>query len=131
MVSHVANRSSSQVARSMGLTDEKAHQTTEQSSSNIDVIVQSSKAYADALQIFSREFTRFCRERLDHNIERIDALMRSRTPQEFIAAQSDLFRDNFEGILQSSRRVAQASVDVTDETTRRVTRAMSKQRRAA
>jgi phasin family protein len=131
MVSHVANRSSSQVARSMGLTDEKAHQTTEQSSSNIDVIVQSSKAYADALQSFSREFTRFCRERLDHNIERIDALMRSRTPQEFIAAQSDLFRDNFEGLLQSSRRVAQASVDVTDETTRRVTRAMSKQRRAA
>jgi phasin family protein len=57
--------------------------------------------------------------------------MRSRTPQEFIAAQSDLFRDNFEGLLQSSRRVAQASVDVTDETTRRVTRAMSKQRRAA
>ncbi|MBV8799153.1 MAG: phasin family protein [Alphaproteobacteria bacterium] len=131
MVSDVAGRSSSQVARSMGLADEKAHQATEQSSRNIDVIVQSSKAYADALQSFSREFTRFCRERLDHNIERMDALMRSRTPQEFFAAQSDLLRDNFEGILQSSRRVAQASVGVTDETTRRVTRAMGKQRRAA
>jgi len=115
----------------MGLTDGRAHQATEQSSRNIDAIVQSSRAYADALQGISRELTRFCRERLDHNIERMDALMRSRTPQEFIAAQSDLVRDNFEGILQSSRRVAQASVGATDETTRRVTRVMGKQRRAA
>src|SRR5262249_22090212 len=87
MVSHVACQSSSQVARSMGLTDGRAHQATEQSSRNIDAIVQSSRAYADALQGISRELTRFCRERLDHNIERMDALMRSRTPQEFIAAQ--------------------------------------------
>ena len=130
MVSDVAGQSSNQVARSMGLTD-GAHQATEQSSRNIDVIVQSSKAYADAVQSFSREFTTFCRERLDHNIERMDALMRSRTPQEFFAAQSDLLRDNFEGILQSSRRVAQASVGVTDETTRRVRRVMGKQRSAA
>jgi hypothetical protein len=56
-------------------------------------------------------------------MEKMNALMRSRTPQELIAAQSDLFRDNLEGILQSSRRVAEASVGVKDE--------MDKQSRAA
>jgi hypothetical protein len=120
-----------QVARSMGSADEEAHQATEQSWRNIDAIVQSSRAYADALQSISREMSNFCRERLDRNLERMNALMRSRTPQEFIAAQSDLLRDNFEGILQSSRRVAQASVGATDETTRRVTQVMGKRRRAA
>lgn len=107
----------------MGLTDEKAHQATEQSSRNLDAIVHSSRAYADALQSISRELSSFCRERLDRNMEKMNALMRSRTPQELIAAQSDLFRDNLEGILQTSRRVAEASVDVTDE--------MDKQSRAA
>jgi hypothetical protein len=131
MTSHFADRSSTQVARSMGSADEEAHQATEQSWRNIDAIVQSSRAYADALQSISREMSNFCRERLDRNLERMNALMRSRTPQEFIAAQSDLLRDNFEGILQSSRRVAQASVGATDETTRRVTQVMGKRRRAA
>ena len=65
------------------------------------------------------------------NMEKMNILMRSRTPQELIAAQSDLLRDNLEGILQSSRRVAEASVGVTDETMRRVTEVMGKQRRAA
>jgi hypothetical protein len=108
MASHFADRSSTQVARSMGSGDEEAHQATEQSWRNIDAIVQSSRAYADALQSVSREMSNFCREGVDRNLERMNALMRSRTPQEFIAAQSDLLRDNFEGILQSSRRVAQA-----------------------
>jgi hypothetical protein len=65
MASHFADRSSSQIVRSMGLTDEKAHQATEQSSRNIDAIVHSSRAYADALQSISRELSSFCRERLD------------------------------------------------------------------
>jgi hypothetical protein len=130
MASHFADRSSSQIARSMGLTDEKAHQATEQSSRNIDAIVHSSRAYADALQSISRELSSFCRERLDRNMEKMNALMCSRTPQELIAAQSDLLRDNLEGILQSSRRVAEASVGVTDETTRRLTEVTGKQRRA-
>ena len=131
MASHFADRSSTQLARSMGLMDEKAHQATEQSSRNINAIVHSSRAYADALQSISRELSSFCRERLDRNIERMNALMGSRSPQELIAAQSDLLRDNFEGILQSSRRVAQASAGVTEEATHRVTEVLGKRRRAA
>jgi hypothetical protein len=131
MASHFADRSSTQIARSMGLADEKTQEATEQSSRNVDAIMHSSRAYADALQSISRELSNFCRERFDHNIEKMNALLRSRTPQEFIVAQSDLLRDNFEGVLQSSRRVAQASVGATDETTRRATQVVGKQRRAA
>ena len=131
MASHFADRSSNQIARSMGLTDENAQRATEQSLRNIDAIVQSSSAYADTLQSISRELSSFCREQLDRNMEKINTLMRSRTPQELIAVQSDLLRDNLEAILQSSRRVAEASVGVTDETMRRLTEVRGKQRRAA
>jgi hypothetical protein len=131
MTSHFAERSSSHIARSIGLTDEQGQQATEQSSRNIDAIVQSSMAYADAIQNISRELSSFCRERLDSNLEKMNALMRSRTPQELIAAQSDLLRDNLEGILKSSRRLADASVGIADGATRRLTKIMKKQRRAA
>jgi hypothetical protein len=103
-------QSSSQMARSMGLSDEKAQEAAERSSRNIDAIVQSSRAYADVFQGISRELSSLCRERMDRNREKINDMMRSRTPQELIAAQSDLFRDNLEGFLQSSKRVAEESI---------------------
>jgi hypothetical protein len=68
---------------------------------------------------------------MDRNLEKINDMMRSRSPQELIAAQSDLFRDNLEGFLQSSRRVAEASVRVADQATRHLTKIIEKQRRAA
>jgi|1185.fasta_scaffold232939_1 hypothetical protein len=118
---HFAERSSSQLASSIELSDDKAHQATEQSSRNIDAILQSTTAYADAFQSISRELSSFCKERMDRNLEKMSTLMRSRTPQELIAAQSDLLRDNMEGFLQTGRRLAEASADVADKATRRLT----------
>jgi hypothetical protein len=131
IASHFAEQSSSQIARSMGLSDEKAQDTAERSSRNIDAIVQSSRAYADVFQGISRELSNLCRERMDRNLEKMTDMMRSRTPQELIAAQSDLFRYNLEGFLQSSKRMAEASVRVADHATRQLSEIMEKQRRAA
>jgi hypothetical protein len=47
--------------------------------------------------------------------------MRSRTPQELLAAQSEMFRDYLEGFLQSSRRIGEMSMQVADQATRRLT----------
>src|SRR4051812_13847525 len=131
IASHFAERSSSQLARSIGLSDDKAHQATEQSSRNIEAIVQSSRAYADAFQSISRELSSFCKQRVERNLEKMSALMRSRTPQELIAAQSDLLRDNMEAFLQSTKRLAATSVDVADQATRRLKEITDQDRRAA
>jgi hypothetical protein len=121
MTSHFAERSSRHVARGMSLSNERGQHATEQSSRNIDAIVQSGKTFADACQVMSRELSRFYQERLDRNLERVDALMRSRTPQELLAAQSEMFRDYLEGFLQSSRRIGEMSVQVAEQATRRLT----------
>ena len=120
-----------QFARSMGLPHEKAQQAVEQSSHNIDAIVEFSRAYADALDRISRELSRLCRERFAGNLEKMNEMIRSRTPQELIAAQGDLFRDNLEGFLQSSRRVAETSIKAADQATRQLTEIIENQRRAA
>jgi hypothetical protein len=131
IASHFAGQSSSQMARSMGLSDEKAQEAAERSSRNIDAIVHSSRAYADVFQAISRELSSLCKEHTDRNLEKINDMMRSRSPQELIAAQSDLFRDSLEGFLQSSKRVGEASVRVADRATRQLTEIIEKQRRAA
>jgi len=121
VASHFAERSSRQLARSIGVPEDKACQATEQSSRNIEFVVQSSRAYADAFQSISRELSSFCNQRVDRNIEKMSALMRSRTPEELIAAQSDLLRDNIEGFAQTSRSLVKAFADVADKATRRLT----------
>jgi hypothetical protein len=121
MTSHFAERSSRHVARGMSLSNERGQHATEQSSRNIDAIVQSGKTFVDACQVMSRELSSFYQERLDRNLERVDVLMRSRTPQELLAAQSEMFRDYLEGFLQSSRRIGEMSVQVADQATRRLT----------
>ena len=131
MTSHFAERSSKQVAQGMGLSGENVQQATQQSSRNLDAIVQSSKTLADAFQAISREWSSFCRERVDRNLERMEALMRSRTPHELLAAQSEMFRDNLDSALQSSRRIAEMSVQVADQATRKLSEAMDQERRAA
>ena len=123
MTSHWAERSSRHVARGLSLSNERGQHTTEQSSRNIDAIVQSGKTLADACQVTSRELSTFYQERLDRNLERVDALMR--VPQELLAAQSELFRDYLEGFLQSSRRIGEMSVQMADQATRRLTETMN------
>jgi hypothetical protein len=121
MTSRFAERSSRHVARGMSLSNERGQHATEQSSRNIDAIVQSGKTFVDACQVMSRELSSFYQERLDRNLERVDVLMRSRTPQELLAAQSEMFRDYLEGFLQSSRRIGEMSVQVAEQATRRLT----------
>jgi hypothetical protein len=123
MTSHWAERSSRHVARGMSLSNERGQHATEQSSRNIDAIVQSGKTFADASQVTSRELSTFYQERLDRNLERIDAFMRM--PQELLAAQSELFRDCLEGFLQSSRRIGEMSVLMADRATRTLTETMN------
>ena len=71
-------------------------------------------------QSISREWTDFARERIEQNFNRFDSFLRCRTPQDFAALQSELLRDNLESFLQCARRVAEKSVHVADELTRKV-----------
>jgi hypothetical protein len=128
IASHFAEQSSSHIARSIGLSDENSKQATEQSSRNIDAVAQSTRACADGFQSISRELSGFFKDRMERNFEKVNALMRSRTPHELIAAQSDLIRDNMEGFLQSSRRLAEASAGVAEQAMRRLTESTERQR---
>lgn len=116
-----AERSADQFARALGMSGNGTQEATQQSSRNVEAIMQSSAALAQGMQTLSNEIMEFARHRLEKNIDQINEIMRSRTPHDFTAAQSNLLRDNLEGMLQTGRRVAEMSVRMTDEAVHRMT----------
>lgn len=120
MATQAAQRSASQFARAFGLTGERVQQTTQQSTRNVQVLAETGAVLARGMQDISREWLNFAQDRARKNVESFGALARCRTPQDWFAVQSDLLRDNLEGALNSSRRVAQISMEVADQAARKI-----------
>jgi phasin family protein len=121
MAAQLTERSMEQFAKAFGLSGETGQHATRQSARNLESIVQSGTILAGGLQNISREWLDFVRKRMQQNLQHADALASSRTPQELLAAQSDLLRDNLEDFVNSARRMAEISVAMADEAGRKMT----------
>ena len=121
MATQLTERSMEQLARAFGITGESSQHASQQSSRNLESIVQSGTILASGMQNISREWFEFARKRMQENLNRADALASCRTPQELMAAQSDLLRDNLENFVQSTRRIAEISMQTADEAVRKMT----------
>jgi phasin family protein len=119
----MAERSMEQLTRLFGLSGETARQTVQQSSSNIQAMVESTTIIADGLQELSGEWLRFAQERVEQNMQHFDELLGCRTPHEYLALQTRIARDNFEALLQSVRRTAERSTRSADEAARKMSEA--------
>jgi phasin family protein len=120
MASQLTERSMEGFARAFGITGERAEQAAEQSSRNVECIVQSGTILAGGMQNITREMFELASKRVEHNLHRIDALANCRTPQEILAAQSDLVRDNLEEFVQNARRISEMTMQMADEAARRI-----------
>jgi phasin family protein len=127
----MTEHSTDHFARTFGLSGDEAQQAMQQSARNVEALLQSTNVLARGIGGMSREWFEFLRSRMDHNLNRVDDLMRCRTPQDFAALQSELVRDNVEGVLQSSRRLAELSLQVADSATKKMTENGDAARRAA
>jgi phasin family protein len=131
MAAQWTQQSASQFARNLGLSGEEAQEAAQRSSLNMDAVIGSSGAIAEAMQNISREWIEFAQSRLEQNLERFQALTRCRTPQDFAAVQSELVRDNLEGFVQSARRTAEISARMADNAMRKLAESADRARRAA
>jgi hypothetical protein len=96
-----------------GLTEEAAH--------NLRAVAQSSTALARGLQEVSREVVTRSQQRLQRNLDSLQALARCRSMSDFVEVQSSLLRDNLEQMVENSRRIAELTLQMTDEATKTVT----------
>jgi hypothetical protein len=96
-----------------GLTEEAAH--------NLRAVAQSSTALARRLQELSREVVTRSQQRLQRNLDRLQALARCRSMTDLVEVQSSLLRDNLEQTVENSRRLAELTLQMADEATKTVT----------
>jgi hypothetical protein len=120
MVSQMTEKTMENFARVFGMSGERGQQAAEQSSRNAEAIVQSTSIIAGGVQTISKELFDLSQKQLAQNLRRMDALVNSRSPQEILAVQSDLFRDNLETFVQSTRRISEISMQMADEASRRM-----------
>jgi len=114
--SRIAERAFGQFARMFGVvTGDNAQQATQQSARNVEAILHSSAIIAAGVQTISREWLTFVQNRAERNMERIEVLTNCRSVQDCIAAQTDLVRDHLEDLLQTMRRVAEASTRMVEQ----------------
>jgi hypothetical protein len=128
IAARLTEKSADQFSRVFGISGEEAHKAAQKSSDNIDATIHSSSVLAEVSQSISREWVNFTRERMEQNLNRFDSLMRCRTPQDFAAVQSEFLRDNLESFLQCARRIAEKSIQMADEATKRTAEAVESAR---
>lgn len=119
----MAERSMEQFNKLFGLSGETARQTVQQSSSNMQAMLESTTIIADGLQELSGEWLRFAQERLEQNMDHLDQLLGCRSPHEYLALQSRIARDNFEAMLQTAQRISERSTRCADEAARKMSEA--------
>ena len=126
MATAVMGRSTDHVSRAFGLSGDRAfglsgdevQQSTERAARNAATILHSSTALAKGMKGMSQEYFAFLRHQIENSMERMNELWRCRTPQDVAAVQSDFMRESVESAMESSQRIADLSLKVTNDTTR-------------
>ena len=131
MARTMTQRSADQFARVFGFSGDETQQATEQASRNVEAMVRSTGAFAQGMSGITREWFEFVRDRTESNLDRVGDLWRCRSPQDLFAVQSELIRENVEGALQTGRRIADVSLKLADDASRKMTETVDRTRRAA
>jgi phasin family protein len=118
-VTDIARRSADQSVQFLGRAD--AQDIAGQVSENLRAMAQSSTALVRGVQDVSREAFELSQKRLQTNLDGLSQLARCRSLSDFIAVQSSLLRENLDQTLNNSRRLAELTIQATDEATRTVT----------
>jgi hypothetical protein len=101
---------------------QESEELARRSSQNIEAVSEASTILARGVQDASRDWFGLVQDRWDKNLDGMNEFVRCRSVQEVFAVQSDLMRDTLEQAITTSRRIAQMSMRVADEATRRTDR---------
>lgn len=109
-----------------------ARQATRQSSTKVEAAAALAGTLEDiSVADITAEWLGFVPRQAQRNIDHWNAMMNCHTPQDFVAAQSALFRDNLDDALQSWRRIVERSMQVGGKVGRKVTESAERVSRAA
>jgi hypothetical protein len=126
MTTTVMGRSTDQLGRTLGLSGDGAQEAAERSTRSAQTILYSTAAATNAMSGMSREYFELVRHQIENNLNRINEFWGCRTPQDVVAVHSELLRDTVGSVLESSRRIADLSIRLADDATKRIKQDMQR-----
>jgi hypothetical protein len=112
---NVAARPIDQLSPASGLVGKNGALGMQQTLRNVETVMESGTVIANAIHNISREFVELTSNRLQQNMNVIDALAKCRSPEEFVRTQSEFVRQQIGDYVQSTRRIAEISLNMADE----------------
>ena len=113
-------RVSDQFTKVLGFSGPQAEELARRSSENVQAVTQASSILARGAQEVSQEVFGLIQNRLQKNLDAVNRLAGTRSVQDFVAVQSDLARDTLQQVIDTHKRIAEASVRIADEAARAI-----------
>ena len=104
-----------QVKQVLGLSECGAEEQTRRASQNLQAVRQASTVLVRGAQEVSQEWFGLVQEQLTKRVEGLNRMAGCRSVRAFVAAQSELMRDNLQLAIDTNRRIAALSVRIADE----------------
>ena len=119
--SRIAQRSMEQFSKMFGLDGETALEALQQSSGNLQAVMESTTVIASGLHEVTAEWMRFAQERVEYNLNHLDRLQHCRNLHDCVALQTQIVRDNLQAFLNSAQRTSERSTRIARSATDRMT----------
>ena len=115
-----ANQFAEKWSKMFGVTGDSATQAMQQSFGNTQAVMETTTMLADGFRDLFGEWTRFLQQRAEQNLEHFERLMGARSPQEWMASQTEIARGQLEAFVQIARRTSERSTRLADEAARKL-----------
>jgi hypothetical protein len=120
LMTQMAEHNTKEYVRLFGGSGRSAQHMAQQSSRATRDAKGTVSGVSGTLSDMSKEWINFIQKRAQRNADHWNSLINCRTPQDIMVAQSALFRENFEELVESWRRIAEGSLRLREEAGREI-----------
>jgi hypothetical protein len=119
--SRITQRSMERFSKMFGLGGETAREALQQSSGNLQAMMESTTVIASGLHEVTEEWMRFAQESVENNLNHLESLGNCRNLHDCVALQTQIVRDNLQAFFESAQRTSERSTRIARSAADRMT----------
>jgi len=104
-----------QLGQMSAMQDKASKELAGRTQQNLGVMMQTGNKLAEGYQSIMREWADYTRNAMQCNIDGMNSIMRARTPQDLMAAQSELLNAELRVMLDSGVKISEATLRVAKD----------------
>ena len=116
----VTDQATQQFGRVFNLQAKASEEVANRTQQNLDVLLQTSSLLAEGFQSVLREWMSYTQSAVQRNIDGMNTILRARTMQDLLAAQSDLLNAEVQLLLNSSVKVSEVTARVANDAAQKI-----------